>query len=283
MQENDQPRIEFYRIFIKGKSVEKLGFTQAIHPLPLNGRDNYIQVLYKQLEGISQVPFQEEPMFQSNKENFCQIVQVYPVIDELLGLNARTFTCDVSKEPQGWNDIMVKRHTFITETPLPSSIPTVKISKHELKEITKKDHYIEKFTKLRDDLAMNIQLMKSVIPPKEMIDKWKQYMNGLSPKNLINLMRKVFEKDRKEDEIFNIIYTLKKYDPSFALSPLGISIQQIPEEIMDLINDIWQLMIDAVPIIDILNYLSMDPEPDNTKAKNDFLKYRRILGVPLVA
>ena len=275
MQKDEKPQMEFARIFVKGKSVEKLGFSEAIHVSAVGQLPNYVQSLFTLLEGVGNVDFDIEPRFDSKKANDCQVVQVFPVLDEVYKLNAKTFTVDVDQNYKYWNDIMVKRFTFITEIPIPSSLPTVKVAKSSVKEISMKDYYIEKLTEFRDDLARITYSIKQVMPPPKMLQQWKSYINGLSPKPIISLMRKVFEVDKKMP-YYNIVSELKEYDHSFSLTPQNPMAKSAPEEIKDLCDEIWQLMINAVPLVNTL--IKMDRSNDD----KSFTLYRRRLGVPLV-
>ncbi|OHT06927.1 hypothetical protein TRFO_24978 [Tritrichomonas foetus] len=272
LQKDDSPRVDFVRIFVKGKFEKVFESNELIRLIPYGSFDRFVCDTYKKFGGKIHIESGAAPIFKSNKDEACQIIPVKYNLDELLSLDAQNFTVDIVEfEKKKWNQKYVTRYTFQTDVPLPGCLPIAKVKNVKDKSIDKQDYYVEKLTQLRDQFKDTYESIKAVMPPEKMIQKWSQYISGISATPLMNMMNQIFTTNPKDKlPYFSLINEMHN----------GCCEEtDIPDQIVKLSDEIWQYMLDAVPIIRKLsNMNTLSP-----KEIDDFVEYRKLLGIPIVS
>lgn len=281
----------FRRIFLKGKAASLLGYSDAIAMMSYEVYSTFVPWIYQVMTNVTPIRLDNgNPIFETSDDVYCQIVSVQTTDEAIRSLSAQEFTYDDVLNYTNWSDPMINRYTFITEVPLPSSIPTVKVKEHYTTPITVRDFFIEKLTKLKDDLQTETKALNDILPPPKMLQQWYSCINGASPGPLLDLMDRVFSCTKKiRQPYYGIVKDLCEYP-----SPVGDYInspqllQSTPNEIRKLCEDIWQLMVDAVEPLRLLMKLRVTSGDANEMAarqtnKVKYQEFRKRLRIPLVA
>ncbi|OHT17707.1 hypothetical protein TRFO_01023 [Tritrichomonas foetus] len=274
LQTDENVNVQFVRTFVKGEQfIETLGYSEAIIALPANQRalEEYMNEIRAAL-GLKDFEDSKIPIFDSPKECACQVTPLKFYHDELRNLNAQTFYVDVKHFEKNnvarWDDVMITRYKFTSAVPMPTCLPSVDIAEYSKTTIIMKQHYIQQLTQLREDLFRAIDRVKSVMPPPKKLKDWGRCIFGVKATPILNQMQKVFS-ENPETPYYTIVAELhaKKED------------DDPPIEVVSLCDDIWELMISAIPIIKVLVKLNSL----NEEEKLLYVDYRRKLGIPVVA
>jgi hypothetical protein len=277
-------QIGFARILVTGKTAEKLGFTEAIHTYTRfkiehggkfdkhRGYSTFLQEYCKPLfgkDGLFRREDDGEPILNPTKTNIIQIIDVKPVREEITALNARRFIKDVRGIDQGWDEPIVRRYTFTTETPLPGCAPVVpvRVSETKVTSIAKAAYYEAKLRGFRDKLRQTTEDVSAILPPEGVEKVWTQSVLGLSAAPLLKFMRKISEATPEKNKGY---YSIAR--DVFT----SIATTDAPTRISQLILEIRDLLIDAIRLAEKL----ADISPLTADDKKILEEFRKYFGVP---
>jgi hypothetical protein len=202
LQRTESKQIGFCRIFTCGKTVAKLKFTEAIHSYPRDklddsesGHSKFVAGYCKRgallgRDGLFRLEDDAEPLTQP-RNNICQICPVKCVARELARLEAHTFIRDVIGTDQGWNQPMVRRYVFQTESALPSCVAVAQVASYTMTEIAKVQYFEDKLTSFRTKLQITVDNIGAVMPPKQVATLWGQSVAGLAATPIVKHMNKL--------------------------------------------------------------------------------------------
>jgi hypothetical protein len=117
-------QIGFARILVTGRAAEKVGFTEAVHTYTrfriVNaartdkraGYTEFVAHYCKPLIGADD----GEPLLDAEKGSVLQMMDVKRDREQLARLNATRFVKDVHGVDRGWDDPIIQRYVFTTES-----------------------------------------------------------------------------------------------------------------------------------------------------------------------
>ncbi|KAH0795480.1 hypothetical protein GPJ56_000599 [Histomonas meleagridis] len=246
MQSNEGVQIEFARIKFNTKINTE--FNESIYAFPKGTFTDLItnfQKTYSASGLINIQPIETSRIMPATNDKTIEqeILQVETMsIDELMKLNATTFKRDVVYIAKDWNDKMVSRYIFVTESPLPGCCSYSKVKTSSNVEITREKYYIEKLNELKCNLLKLKDNYEAIIPPKKMMSQWGMFSIGISIEPFINTLNLIFNTNEESCHYYYIIEKINH----------GKLLDETPNEIVMLCNEIWNILINLLPTVDVL-------------------------------
>jgi hypothetical protein len=224
----------------------------------MDGLTRFIQEYTKPLIGpdLPGLKHAVQPILEATDQKFCQIIDVKCIRAELLKLAATTFIKDVMGRDRGWDSVMVQRHIFETQAPLPSCIPVVEIKQYTMHKITKSVYYEEKLERFREKLKAVVHRIRAVLPPPRVAKLWSHVVLGLSIAPILKFVAKIMGPQLNQPYYIWVrdVFT-------------GAATEDAPPRIATIIHEIRDLFVQALKLVEPLIAISAWPPGDQNMIK----------------
>ncbi|KAH0794363.1 dedicator of cytokinesis protein 9-like [Histomonas meleagridis] len=280
LQKSEETQIQFARITLNKTLANKLKFNDVIHCYPKGEFDAFVNK-WKQnfnntikydvhiLSDHNVIPWESDTK-QTNDPFDQQIIQVNEDHNQLLKLEANTFTRDVMMKAENWNDPILTRYTFETENVLPGCSSLSKVKSITKKEISKEDYYEERLTEFRDKLKEISENYRAVVPTGKSTQVWGQYILGISNTPLLKLMSYVFNAEQEDDNAYYwLVY-------QYHIGEIDV---EPPLKIAKLCDEIWQILIETIPLMQAISKINAFSKSE----QDQFDEFRKRLGITIVS